>query len=226
LKAVPLAVIAAVAAAAAGSLMLAGSERQPSLKGLLATFLLMHAAVVLALVFAAATGGCGPVRRRLGLHGPPASGLGRAVPRSFATAAAFFPVGLAISAVAAMALHALLDIVPQPSPLLDYLDPRHPGLALAAVFGILVLAPVAEELFFRLALHDFLASLGAPAPGAWVALGFAVVHGQPYGAPALFLLSLVLQHNRRVTGSMYGPILTHAAYNLLVLLTHLLIASL
>lgn len=87
--------------------------------------------------------------------------------------------------------------------------------------GAVVVAPLAEEFFFRGVLPAFLqAQIG----GVWrsvllASAAFALVHtGQPFAMPALFVLGVILGYLRERTGSLVGPVLIHAAFNLKTLL--------
>jgi len=93
-------------------------------------------------------------------------------------------------------------------------DPGAIGLMLA---GVLLLAPVAEEVLFRLVLYDALSLLNARVALVATALGFALIHGIPEQVPGLVALGLALQHLRQRTGSLWPPIFLHALYNLISL---------
>ena len=90
-----------------------------------------------------------------------------------------------------------------------------------AVFAVtVVLAPIAEELFFRGLLQSFLRKhLGGP----WAAVLatsaiFAAAH-YPIckDMPALFLLGIALGYNYERTGRLLGPIIMHAIFNAVML---------
>lgn len=92
-----------------------------------------------------------------------------------------------------------------------------PGFLLVATVGILVVAPVAEEILFRLVLHDTLLLVGRNTALVGTALAFAAVHVVPEQVPALFMLGLLLQVTRRRFQSLWPAIGLHAAYNALTL---------
>jgi membrane protease YdiL (CAAX protease family) len=93
----------------------------------------------------------------------------------------------------------------------------------ARLLSVTLLAPVAEEAFFRGGLLPWLDAAWAPArwgrPGAMVlsSLAFAVAHGDPvlmvFGLP----LGLLLAHVRLRSGSLSGCMLAHACHNSLFL---------
>lgn len=95
------------------------------------------------------------------------------------------------------------------------------GLALTALV-IVVIAPFAEELFFRGALTGALAHrLGAFTPLATGAI-FGVAHLEPRAFPALFVLGALLGWLYMRTRSLLPGIAVHAANNLLALIAALL----
>lgn len=95
------------------------------------------------------------------------------------------------------------------------------GLALTAIV-IVVIAPFAEELFFRGALTGALAQrLGAFTPLASGAI-FGAAHLEPRAFPALFVLGALLGWLYMRTRSLFPGVAVHAANNLLALLAALL----
>lgn len=85
------------------------------------------------------------------------------------------------------------------------------GVMLAAV---LLLAPVTEEVLFRLVLYDALSLLNANLALLATALFFALVHGIPEQVPGLVALAIVLQRLRRQSGSLWPSVFLHIFYNL------------
>ena len=88
---------------------------------------------------------------------------------------------------------------------------------IALWIGAAVIAPVAEEIFFRGILQNFL--LGATKktglPIVLSAAAFAAVHfSQPHAMPALFFLGVLLGAAYARTGRLFVPIVIHAAFNL------------
>jgi membrane protease YdiL (CAAX protease family) len=140
--------------------------------------------------------------------------------RAFALAAAVLVTGL----VAAAALEPLLHGARSQG-----LTPRRfpggaeasIGLALTAIV-IVVVAPFAEELFFRGALTGALAQrLGALTPVVTGAI-FGAVHLELRAFPALFILGVLLGWLYMRTRSLLPGMAVHAANNLLALLAALL----
>ena len=87
---------------------------------------------------------------------------------------------------------------------------------IALWMGAAVIAPVAEEMFFRGMLQNFL--MGATKrTGLAIVLGaaaFALVHfSQPHALPALFFLGILLGVAYVRTGKLVVPIVIHAAFN-------------
>ena len=96
-------------------------------------------------------------------------------------------------------------------------------------FSAIVMAPLAEELFFRGMLQSMLRQqTGNP----WLAVtvtsvAFAAVHsGTPQNLPALFVLSLVLGYNYERTGRLVPAIAIHVLFNTIgIVLTMLRLQS-
>lgn len=95
------------------------------------------------------------------------------------------------------------------------------GLIITLWVGAVVLAPAAEELFFRGLLQTFLVSV---VRSRWLAIGltslaFGAVHfQQPHAIGALAVLALFIGYAYERTGSLLPPIAIHAAFNLKTLL--------
>jgi hypothetical protein len=102
-------------------------------------------------------------------------------------------------------------------PLLRILEKAGPGWTAAAVFSAVVLAPLAEELFFRGLLQSLLRRRFGPWPAVLTtAAVFAAVHySTPQAVPALAALGIVLGYNYERTGRLFAPILLHAIFNAL-----------
>lgn len=99
-------------------------------------------------------------------------------------------------------------------------DPRE--LALLIVLAVVV-APITEELVFRVGVFRFLTNY---LPAAWAAVIssalFAAPHWNLLSALPLFLLGLVLSFLYQKTGRVTAPILLHALFNLNTVLVVLL----
>lgn len=106
-----------------------------------------------------------------------------------------------------------------PHPTIEALqDPARPiGVIVALWGGAIVLAPLAEELFFRGLVQTFLVRVVG---NRWLAIAlasvaFGIVHfQQPHAVPALAVLALLLGYAYERTGSLLPPILIHALFNL------------
>ena len=79
-----------------------------------------------------------------------------------------------------------------------------------------MLAPIAEELFYRGLMQSMLRRYGLR---PWMAIlatsaVFAVSHWPHYqDMPALFVLAVALGYNYERTGRLIAPIVLHAAFN-------------
>jgi membrane protease YdiL (CAAX protease family) len=153
-----------------------------------------------------------------------AAAIGLRMPTNPSRAFALAGVVLVVGLVAAAALEPLLHGAKSQG-----LTPRaFPGgaeatigLALTAIV-IVVVAPFAEELFFRGALTGALAQrLGAFTPLASGAI-FGAAHLEPRAFPALFVLGVLLGWLYMRTRSLFPGVAVHAANNLLALIAALL----
>jgi membrane protease YdiL (CAAX protease family) len=139
-------------------------------------------------------------------------------------------VGVAIAVVTSLALAPLTQLLPKGDRSQDIVDTfkAASGLGVAwFVLGVLVLAPVVEELLFRGVLLRSLARRIPPAAAVFVsALVFALVHplldptlGTLVAVPALLALGLVSATEALRTGSLSRSIALHAGFNLLTVVT-------
>ncbi len=81
-------------------------------------------------------------------------------------------------------------------------------------FGIIILAPITEELIFRRFLFGFLAPRCGFIPALLTTAGiFAAIHFSLYSLPALFFLGIAFQLIYLKFGSLYPAILLHAFNN-------------
>lgn len=106
-----------------------------------------------------------------------------------------------------------------PHPTIEALhETDQPILILMALWsGAFIIAPIAEELFFRGMVQTILGNfLGS----RWSAilltsLAFGLIHfSQPYAIVALIFLAIIIGYSYEKTGSMLPPILIHALFNL------------
>ncbi|MFA4945779.1 MAG: CPBP family intramembrane glutamic endopeptidase [Lentisphaeria bacterium] len=123
------------------------------------------------------------------------------------------PLSLLLTFLASLLAKQLFGRPPMEQPLFELLRGASAGAWLLAVGGIALLAPLAEEIIFRLALAEALGLLVQRAAPLAVAVVFSVAHGIPEQIPALFLLSLALQRLRRRGGSLWPAVFTHALFN-------------
>lgn len=112
-------------------------------------------------------------------------------------------------------------------PTIHALDERGQPVSLVLVLwgGAIVLAPVAEELFFRGLLQTFLVGVLASRwkAIAMAAIAFAAVHFQQlHAVPALAVLAVFIGYAYERTGSLVVPILIHSLFNLKTLVWELL----
>jgi membrane protease YdiL (CAAX protease family) len=92
-----------------------------------------------------------------------------------------------------------------------------PWIVVSLWVGSTVIAPVAEECFFRGLLQTIMVSVTRQPWAAILvsALLFGVAHGsQPQAVPALVLLGALLGYLYEKSGSLVGPFTVHALFNL------------
>ena len=110
-----------------------------------------------------------------------------------------------------------------PHPTIEALhDQTQPvGLIIGLWAGAVLVAPMAEEVFFRGLLQTLLVRL---ARSRWlsialVSLAFGAVHfQQPHAMAALAVLAVLIGYAYERTGSLVPPIVIHAAFNLKTLI--------
>lgn len=130
--------------------------------------------------------------------------------------------GLAVVVAPLLGLAAVLDrLVPYRHPVVDLLTSRRDAWAVwLVVVSAVIVAPLAEEFFFRRVLQGWVESIwpGRRAAAAAIvvsAAAFAAAHvGQGLAHVPLFFLGLVLGFVARQGGSLLPAILLHALFNL------------
>lgn len=110
---------------------------------------------------------------------------------------------------------------PSPQALVELLL-ANPGLSpgkLALVFVAVILAPIAEEAFFRGLVYRAGKALMPPPLALMIsALLFALVHFSTYAFAPLFVFGLLLARAYERTGDLRVPMVMHACFNLASLL--------
>jgi len=99
----------------------------------------------------------------------------------------------------------------------------NPAMLGLVIFVVVVLAPLFEETFFRGLVYPPLRERMGPVKAVIVngAL-FGALHFQPLFMPSLVLVGMVLAYLYEKTDSLVAPMLTHALYNLSVVIISLL----
>ena len=128
--------------------------------------------------------------------------------------------------IAAMALmkyliqEGILPIEPKEHPALEFIRGASPVWVVVVFAVTVVLAPIAEELFFRGLGQSLLRKyIGRPWPAVLATSAiFAAAH-YPLckDMPALFLLGVALGYNYERTGRLLSPIIIHAIFNAVML---------
>jgi membrane protease YdiL (CAAX protease family) len=144
--------------------------------------------------------------------------------------ASFLVLGLVLGLVASLGLEPILDLghLHDTSQEVKRIFDRATGFELGLlVVGVIVIAPIGEELLFRgLLLRGLQRKLSTGVAVFVAALAFAFVHvaldvGSGFGVPALVLLGLVSGWRAVQTRSLSQSIWLHAGFNLLVVLARI-----
>ena len=134
-----------------------------------------------------------------------------------------FLVAMPLILAASFLWERLLEIVGLPTERQELVDlffqAKSPVLLAFLITLALVLAPVAEELVFRVGIFRFLRSR-APRWVAYVVSAglFSAMHGNWFSALPLFVLGLVFAAGYERTGRIAVPMVAHALFNLNTLL--------
>ncbi|MFM8365125.1 MAG: lysostaphin resistance A-like protein, partial [Verrucomicrobiota bacterium] len=129
----------------------------------------------------------------------------------------FFTLVLVVPAVfaAQWASYALLGPDTAPQPIVEFLM-ENPGWRerLAVALIAIIAAPLTEELVFRGCLYGIARQKFGRLPAILgTSLVFALIHAHVATIPALFVLAIGLALLYEATGSLWAPILAHAAFN-------------
>lgn len=157
------------------------------------------------------TGGLVVAPRALaGVRLVPPSGLDRSVLIGFALAIPAW-IGATLLAYLAATLLEAIGLAEEAGVLETVLERGDPTVILVA---FLVVAPAAEELFFRGVVYN----AWAREHGTWVALIgsaalFAGIHGSLFGFAPIFALGIALALVYRGTGSLVASMVMHAGFN-------------
>ncbi len=94
------------------------------------------------------------------------------------------------------------------------------NMAMFLMFGIVILAPLGEELLFRGFLQKFLEEHWQDVTRAVLvtSLFFAIIHLNPFWLIQIYLLGVMLGFLAWRTGSIWAGFILHAANNLMALL--------
>jgi len=107
-------------------------------------------------------------------------------------------------------------------PVLVHFGGQELGWQIVAAVNAVVLAPLAEEVFFRGLLQSLLRRVlhGPRAAIVATSIFFALIHApaEPQAVPSLFALSLAMGYNYERTGRLVSPIVIHAIFNAVALL--------
>jgi membrane protease YdiL (CAAX protease family) len=148
----------------------------------------------------------------LELHRPNV-GVGRAVGAAVGTAL----VGYASAIVLVLVSHVLLSPLGLEDPDVPIIrvlleDPRL-EVWISVFVLVLVVAPVAEEILFRVVLVEAFRQLRVRLPAVLSALIFGAIHGQPKQVLALGVLAMLLYRLRIRYGSLWPAIVAHSVFN-------------
>ena len=147
----------------------------------------------------------------------------RAVWSGIVVALVFLPIGWGLQQVSALVMTHLPHFQLQPEEQLPVKVLRQsmswPGSATLGIAAI-ILAPLAEEIFFRGILYPAVKQAGYPRLALWgTVLFFAVVHMNAVTFLPLAVLALLLTALYELTDNLLAPIVAHALFNALNFIT-------
>ena len=146
-----------------------------------------------------------------GLRRAPARSMGLA----FLTMLVAHPVTVVIMGTVAALLLRLFGIAPETQITVNFLK-QHPPVWQVVVLGFVavVLAPLAEEMFFRGVLYTTLRQRGYPRLALWgSATLFGIIHFNLAALCPLIFLALVWTWLYERTGNLLAPITAHVLFN-------------
>jgi membrane protease YdiL (CAAX protease family) len=140
--------------------------------------------------------------------------VGLSVLLGLAAALVFLPVGMVLQDISLRLLD-FFHVTTQTQPAVAEFDKAtSSGSRAYLIFFAVVLAPVAEELFFRGIIYAAIKQFGYPRLALWgSALIFGIVHLTAAIFVPLVLLSLVLVWLYETTDNLLAPITAHAVFN-------------
>ena len=133
-----------------------------------------------------------------------------------------YPVLLVVNALSAWGCRQLG--IPMPPQSLQVFAEQSPGMGfwLLAAVSVVILAPVTEEILFRLVVYRALRGAWPRAAAVLASVVFAGAHFTPQYVPGLFLVGMVLQ-TAFCEGGLRHAIVLHCLYNLASLLLFLFV---
>ncbi len=145
---------------------------------------------------------------------------------SLALFALVWPALLRIAAVAVAAGQAVFGLVAEETnnPLLMDLDMDGFQMALV-IMSVVILIPIAEEIFYRDLLYRSLGGLGVWPSAALTSMFWAVMHGSLAFILPLFIVGLLLTMLYESTENLLVPIIAHVGFNLSSILVVILLPS-
>ncbi|MGH2795949.1 MAG: lysostaphin resistance A-like protein [Actinomycetota bacterium] len=85
-----------------------------------------------------------------------------------------------------------------------------------AGIAVVIVAPIAEELFFRGFIYQALRKWRGPTQGMFLSAGvFAIAHVSPVIMPSIFVLGVILAYLFEKRASVVATIAAHVAYNMI-----------
>jgi len=193
---------------------LALTDKEPpedgSLLNLVLSSLALHGPILLAVgIFLKGSGITW--NRAFGFSTPP---VGRALLLGLIATIVFLPVGLVLQDLSIKLLTWWHFSTPTQTAVEQFTkSPAVINRAYLAFFAI-VIAPFAEEVFFRGVVYAFLKKIGHPAIGMWLsAIVFAAIHFNPPIFLPLLVMGLLLAWLYKKTNNLLAPITAHSVFN-------------
>lgn len=176
------------------------------------SFIPLHIAAFLTVMFVLSKNAPkGEKKKALNLESP---GTGTRIALLLLSGVFLMPLVAAVAGITMKLYDAVFGYEPPVSPILEFLQANQTPVAIISVaVAAVIIAPLTEEVIFRLVLYESFSSFRLRYPAFITSFLFAVMHQVPVQIPALFVVGLVLQYLRRRYNSLWAPIIVHSAYN-------------
>ncbi len=100
------------------------------------------------------------------------------------------------------------------NPIVNWMKTAPPDAICLLIFGAIVIAPIAEEVMFRLVIYDCILQISNATFACYLtSLIFALFHMIPEQVLPLFILAVILQKSLGKSKCLWMPIFIHSFFN-------------